>query len=163
MKAYLIQIVTMSLLCGLVEMLIPAGEREGLRRSVRLLTALCLMCLMISPLRETREFFRSLNLGTWARGVEGEAQEEYERMMEQKLSAATREQLCEELYVMLDEQFDISRADCTLTVDFEEGDEALKVRQVWIALHGKAVLRDPRTIETAVSGILNCPCTVSVG
>lgn len=163
MQQYLIQILTVSLLCGLIEHLTPAGEREGLRRAVRLLTALCLLCLMIAPLRRVRDFFTSFDLGAWAWELESGAQEEYERLMEEKLTAVTREQLRKELLTMLSEQFDIGADDCTLTLEFDETAETTTVRQVWISLHGKAVLRDPRAIEAAVEDALGCECTVSVG
>lgn len=165
MKHYLIQILTFSLLCSLIEHLTPAGEREGLRRAVRLLTALCMLCLMIAPLREAGDFFTSFDLGAWARETEQQSQARYEALMEQKLTAVTREQLRAELLTMLSEQFDIGADDCTLTVEFDDGEstEGVTVRQVWISLHGKAVLRDPRAVEAAVTSALGCPCTVSVG
>ena len=163
MQAYLIQILTLSLLCGLIELLAPIGEREGLRRTVRLVTALCLLCLMIAPLSKARELVRTFDLGAWARGLESESKEEYERMMEQKLTAVTGEQLETELYSMLAAEFGIAREDCGLTVDLDDSGEVLAVRGVWIALRGAAVLRDPRAIEAAVESALQCPCSVSVG
>lgn len=163
MQGYLIQILTVSLLCGLIETLAPAGEREGLRRAVRLVTALCLLCLMVAPLREARERLRSFDLGGWAREMEEGGSEELERLMEEKLSAVTREQLESELYRLLDGQFGISRQDCSLTVGLEEEDGVLTVREVWIALRGRAVLRDPRAIEAAVEEAWQCGCTVSIG
>ena len=163
MNAYLIRILTMSLLCGLIELLAPTGEREGLRRGVRLVTGLCLLCLMITPLWEVRDLIFSFDLGTRAREAEQDSQEEYARLMEQKLTVVTREQLQSELYAMLEEQFDIAREDCALTVEWEEESDTPSVRQVWISLHGKAVLRDPRAIEAEVTAALDCPCTVSIG
>lgn len=163
MKQYLINILTLSLACGLLDMLTPAGEREGLRRGVRLLAGLCLLCVMIRPLTELSDAVEGIDLGSWARGLEREAETEYERLMEEKLTAVSQAQLREELLTMLSEQFDIGREDCTLTVEFDDAAQTLTVRRVWIALHGKAVLRDPRAIETAVEGVLGCECTVSVG
>lgn len=163
MQAYLMQILTMSLLCGLIEQLSPAGEREGLRRAVRLVTAICLLCLMVAPLRQAGACLTSFDLGAWARERESEAQEEYEGLMEEKLGAVSQERLRVELLTMLEEQFEIGTEDCTLTVVFDESAETTTVREVWISLHGKAVLRDPRTVEAAVEAVLGCPCTVSVG
>jgi len=70
MKQYLLNILTLSLACGLLDMLTPAGEREGLRRVVRLLAGLCLLCIMIRPLTDLRDAVLSLDLGAWARGAE---------------------------------------------------------------------------------------------
>ena len=50
MREILIRILTVSLLCGLLELMTPAGEREGLRRAVRLLSALFLLTVLSEPL-----------------------------------------------------------------------------------------------------------------
>lgn len=163
MKQYLLNILTLSLACGLLDLLTPAGEREGLRRGVRLLAGLCLLCVMIRPLTDLRDAIGEIDLGSWARGMERDAETEYERLMEEKLTAVSKEQLREELLTMLAEQFDIGCEDCTLTFEFDDAAQTLTVRRVWVALHGKAVLRDPRTVEAAVEGTLGCECTVSVG
>ena len=163
MQAYLIRIFTMSLLCGLAESLSPAGEREGLRRAVRLLTALCLLCLMIAPLHGMRDEIGTFDLGALVQGMEGDGREELEQLMEEKLSVVTCEQWKADLRYMLCEQFGIDGEDYTLTVDWEEENNTVTVHGVWIELRGKAVLCDPRTIEAAVENAWQCPCTVSVG
>lgn len=163
MNTYLLQILTLALLCGLLEMLVPAGERDGLRRSVRLLAGLCLLCLMLTPLREAREFFSFSDLHLWAEEMEKQTQQDYERLMTEKLTAVTAAQVEEEIYDMLCDRFDLSREMCKVTLAFDSGPERLAVRQVWVSLRGTAVLLDPRQIETAVTAVLDCPCTVSVG
>ena len=163
MNTYLLQILTVALLCGLLELLVPAGERDGLRRSVRLLAGLCLLCLMLAPLRKVREHVSSLDLHLWAEKMEEQAQQDYERIMEEKLTAVTAAQAEEKIYDMLYERFGLSRERCEITLALDSGSERLAVRQVWVSLRGTAVLLDPRQIETAVTAVLDCPCTVSVG
>lgn len=163
MKQYLLNILTLSLACGLLDMLTPAGEREGLRRGVRLLAGLCLLCVMIRPLTDLRDAVLSLDLGAWARGAEHEAETEYERLMEQKLTAVSRAQLHEDVLTLLCEQLGIARENCTLTLEMDDTAQTLTVRRVWIVLHGSAVLRDPREISAAVEAALGCECIVSVG
>lgn len=156
MQVYVIRILTMSLLCSLVEMLAPIGEREGLRRMVRLAAALCLLCLMIEPLREVRDALKAFDLGAWAAGMEREAEEDYARLMEEKLTAVSREQVETIVGELLEEKFAVSGEECTVTVDWES-------KRVWISLRGRALLRDPREIEAAIEERLACSCTVSAG
>ena len=163
MQTYVIQILTMSLLCSLVEMLSPVGEREGLRRAVRLVAALCLLCLMIEPLAGVRDVLGTFDLGAWAAGMEREAEEDYERLMEEKLTVVSREQVEGAVQELLREAFAVGEEECTVTVELEESGGTLAVRGVWIALRGRAVLCDPREIEAAVKERLGCPCTVSLG
>lgn len=163
MQAYLIRILTLSCLCGLAEQLTPAGEREGLRRSVRLLTALCLLSLAVSPLWQVRDALGGWDPAAWARTPEGDGQAAYEARMAEKWQTAAEGQLCEELCALLAERFDVAAEDLSVTLSWTEEAGARQLSGVWIALRGGAVLRDPRAIEETVEALLSCPCTVSVG
>lgn len=166
MQAYLLQILAVSLVCGWLEMLAPAGEREGLRTAVRTVAALCLLSLMIAPLGGVREVLAAPDLAAWlgeALTDSEAAEEDLARLMERKLTAVSEEQLAEAVAALLNTSFGIARQDHTADFAFETGSEALAVREVWIALRGRAVLCDPREIEQAVEALLGCPCRVSVG
>ena len=162
MQGYLVQILIMSFLCGLVEMLSPLGEREGLRRAVRLLSALCLLTVMLAPLREVSGMLAVPDLGAWAREREAEAEADYEELMREKLTAVGEGELREALYALLASRFGIDRADCAVSFSWAAG-ESLAVEHVWLALRGRAVTVDPRQVEAAVSEAVGCGCTVSVG
>lgn len=162
MQGYLLQILTVSFLCGLVEMLAPMGEREGLRRAVRLAAALCLLALMFAPLREARELLSVFDLGAWAREREAEAEADYEQLMREKLTAVGEGELREALYALLNSRFGIAREDCEIRFAWEAG-ESLAVSHVWLSLRGRAVMVDPRQVEQTVGEAVGCGCTVSVG
>ena len=162
MQGYLLQILTVSFLCGLVEMLAPLGEREGLRRAVRLVAALCLLTGMLAPLREARELLSVFDPGAWAREREAEAEADYEAMMREKLTAVGEGELREALYALLNSRFGIDRADCEVCFSWAAGDR-LAVEHVWLTLRGQALMVDPRAIEAAIGEAVGCECTVSVG
>ena len=162
MQGYLLQILTVSFLCGLVEMLAPLGEREGLRRAVRLVAALCLLTGMLAPLREARELLAVFDLGAWAREREAEAEADYEELMREKLTAVGEGELREGLYALLESRFGIAREDCEVSFSWAAG-EHLAVEHVWLTLRGQALMVDPRQIEQTVGEAVGCGCTVSVG
>ena len=163
MRELLMRVLTVSLLCGLLELMTPVGEREGLRRAVRLLSALFLLGVLLQPLSSIGEAIFRLDLGSPARQWETESGAKYEDWMEEKLTAATSAQLEEDLYALLESELGVSREDCRITVGTESDGEGLRVSHVWIALRGEAVLIDPRRIETRVTEAVGCPCTVSLG
>lgn len=163
MKQYLLNILTLALCCGVLDLLAPAGERDGLRRGVRLLAGLCVLCLTIRPVATLRHTMDGLDLGAWFAAQEQTAQSEYEQLMAQKLTAVSREQLREQLAAHLCGTLGLPREEFSLTFDWSEDGAAAQPAQVWVTLHGGAILCDPRVVETAVESAVGCPCTVSVG
>lgn len=163
MRELLIRVLTVSTLCGLAELMTPAGERDGLRRAVRLLSALFLLSVLLAPLSGLLERVGGIDLGQLAEQMEEQARREYGALMEEKLTAATAAQLEESLYALLAQQLGVSREHCRITVRAVQGDGGLQVSGVWIALRGEAALIDPRRIETLVGETVGCPCSVSLG
>ena len=162
MREFVLRILTISLLCGLIEQLTPAGEREGLRRSVRLLAGLFVLICMLTPLSRLDGAAIFARIGAWAREMEQTAQTEYEALMEEKLTLGSTAQLEEELYGLLERRLDLSRSDCTVRVETAREGDALVLAHVWVSVRGRAVLTDPRAIQTLIEERLECPCTVAI-
>ena len=163
MREILTKLLTVSLLCGMIEMLTPAGEREGLRRGVRLLTGLFLLSVMLTPLSRADPSVWLRGLGEWARAAEQEAQRELEIQMEEKLTAGTLAQLEEEIYDLLARRMQLSREHCTVTLEMAQGAEGLELVHIRLSLRGSAVMTDPRQIESLLEETVGCPCTVFWG
>lgn len=163
MREVLTKLMAVSLLCGMIEMLTPAGEREGLRRGVRLLAGLFLLSVMLTSLSRTDPLAWLQGLGEWARAAEQEAQQELEMQMEEKLTAGTLAQLEEEIYDLLERRLNVAREDCTVTPETARGDEGTELVHIRISLRGRAVMVDPRQIESLLEEAVGCPCTVSWG
>ncbi len=163
MKEYILGIVTFALAVGLCDLLVPAGEREGLRRAVRLVAGLCLLCLLIAPFGEIKATLSEWDPRHWIEKLEQEAQQSYEEQMKEKLTAATAEGWRQGLSELLTELFGLREQDMTWQIEWEMGGESLRARHIYLSLRGKAVFCDPREIEAAVQEAAGCECTVSLG
>ena len=163
MKTELIRILTTSLLCGLIDLMTPPGEREGLRRAVRLLTGLFLLSVMLAPLLRLGTALDLSGFVGWVREREQQAEEEYARMMEEKLTLCTLEQLEEGVYDLLSRRLGIAREDVTVAIETVGSGETLAVSHIRILVRGGAILQDPRQIEALVEEAVGCVCTVAVG
>ena len=163
MKELLVRVLTAALLCGLLEMLTPVGEREGLRRAVRLLCSLFLLTTLLTPLARIGSLLQETDLGLWARQMEESATREYEELMEEKLAAGAVAQMQEDLYDLLARELGIARENCRITLETVTDGDGLRLERVRITLRGTAVLIDPRQIEALIGETAGCPCTVSLG
>ena len=158
MKELLIRVLTATLLCGLLEMLTPVGEREGLRRAVRLLCSLFLLTTLLDPLARLGALLQEADLGLWAQQMEESTVREYGDLMEEKLTSGAVAQLQEDLYDLLARELGLAREDCRMTLETATDDDGLR-----IDLRGTAALIDPRQIEALISEAVGCPCIVSLG
>ena len=161
MKQELIRVLTVSLLCGLIDLLTPAGEREGLRRAVRLLTGLFLLSVMLTPFLRLGGGVDLSDLIASVRQMEREAQEEYERMMEEKLTVSTAAQLEEDLYELLTRRLGLGRENVTVRIETAGEGAEWRVDHIRVLLRGEAILRDPRRVEALIEEAVGCPCTAA--
>lgn len=163
MREYLLRIVTVALVVGLCDLLVPAGEREGLRRAVRLVAGLCILCILVAPFAQLNTTLSESDPRRWLEAMEAQAQASYEERMKEKLTAATAEGWRQALSEMLGERFDIREEDMTWHIEWEEESETLRARHIALGLRGRAIFCDPRKVEAAVEEVAGCTCTVSLG
>ena len=74
MRSYLLSILGASLIAGVVETAVPEGENGGLKKALRTVSALILLCVILSPVKNDGfslegNFFDSL--GELLAGEEG--------------------------------------------------------------------------------------------
>ncbi len=151
----------------LVELIAPQGEGGRMGGHVRLVAGLCVLVALIQPLREGVMLLRAMAEGDLAEmlpDVELPAEEEYGSVWSDTLAAMGDQEVTSWVEGVLEQKFEISPDNRRVQVVCEVGENGvLHVKEVYIALRGAAIWKDPHTIEGYVSERLSAPCTVSVG
>ena len=155
MKEFIITLISVALLSGGFCMLAPEGD---LRKYVRLMGALCLVCAIAVP---TFTAIRSDGIGLdglLSADVENESgyEEIYGEALlrgaEETLERILKERAVGELGLKADEiDFDID-----LCID----DGVYRVGAVTAYIYGGGIFTDPRKITELVNGQCGCACTV---
>lgn len=137
---------------ALLDFLLPGKESSGVRSAVRFLTALAVLCLLLSP-------FLSM-LGSVGEALEGEIafEEEADRAAFEECFADTvnarglaeGERL---LLAYLEEEFDVGQENCEISLELGEEGTLSCVR---VFFSGTALLKDPDEIARALEDKLNC-------
>ena len=164
MKEYLMGLFVLGICCAVVEMLSPDGEGGGIARHIRLLSVLCLLCVLLAPVltllqsgESLPEYFRSL-LDGWSEGAELGEEELAHRFQEEteRLDIALAEQTVGE---MLAEHFSLDATDCRvrLTVD-----ESYRITQVRVALRGRAIWSNSHEIEAYIEQTFGCESVIYI-
>ncbi len=161
MKEYFIALLAAAILASILALLAPDGK---LSLPLKALLSLFLVCALISPIRSLLQTFENLRDGSFVFPWEEEApREDYEQQKQEALAQASKEYFTQSLTRMLESEFAIATGEVSCRVQWEETDgEELHPQQITVLLSGKAIWKDPHTIRTFVSELLECECTVAL-
>ena len=166
MKAYILTILSASLVAAVIELLTPKGEGGRIAAHVRLIAGLFLLVALLNPLREGILYLKSAAEGNLtdrlAEVLPESSAEDYEEVFLGVLTDAGA--LETEAWVLsaLETVFHIPPTACTVEAICEAEGNALALREVRIALSGEYMWEDPHPIEAYISAQLQCPCYVTV-
>lgn len=153
MKAYLLTLFGASLAAALVDLLVP----ERGRRSVRLISALFLVCVIAAPLpkawRAVRDYAGQIGAD--------DAREDYTEQMKQAMESSSRAMFARTLTELIESQFSIPAGEVRCTVEWAEGDSAVP-KTVTVILSGSAIWKNPDQIEAFVAGLIGCACVTAI-
>jgi hypothetical protein len=162
MQQYLMGLFTLALCCAVVELLAPAGEGGGIARHIKLMSALCLLCTLISPLisllqnggelpKIWEDWFKE-----WTDTDENTEQWE-DRWQEESegLDIAYAQLMVAD---MIREEFGLEASDVRveLLLDEDEG----SVKEARVALTGKAIWVDTHAMETYIKDTFGWQSTI---
>ena len=153
MTSYLLTLFGAALAVALVDLLVP----ERGRKTVRLISALFLLCVLSAPLPRAFRAVRDWTLPDAA----GDARKEYTRRMTEAMESASRTYFARTLCGLITEQFGLADGTVRCAVEWREGDETVPER-VTVILSGGAVWENPEKIEVFVHDLIGCDCVTAI-
>ncbi|MBR3894086.1 MAG: hypothetical protein IKJ35_02950 [Clostridia bacterium] len=163
MKTYLLTLITTAFAVTLAGMLSPRGEGGGIAKHLKLLGALLLVCVLISPLSGIIEGLRAFANGeidlSW---TEDKDSEDYREDLQGTLDGASRQYVCEMLTQTLEQRFSVSRGEIRCAIQWSEKENTPRPSHVSVILSGQAIWKSPKEIETFVTELLGCGCSVAI-
>ncbi len=153
-------IVGAALLCSAVVMLVPDIRGDTLKKYVKLIGALCLICIMLRPAASLGEAVGKLAERGESILAESEAGEDHSKVYSEYLGEIASRSSEEAVLSLLSEQFSVSAEQCRVETEIEQSDGQSRLTNIRIYLFGEAVLRDPYLIESRVGELFGCPCRV---
>lgn len=169
MTDYIYAFLLTAVAAAIVELLAPVGEGGRLGGVVRFAVGLCLLVMLLNPLREGISLLRSIADGHLAINWEGEApveQLDYDGILQDELSDLGRSEVEAWVSATLAARFGIPAEHHTVTVSMAEGaaeDGGLPaLTGITILLHGSSVFENPHQIESYFTDQLGCPCAVAI-
>ena len=161
MKEYIFILIGVSIICGIVQTLAPDSSGDGIKKHVKLVSSLCILCLILAPISTIISGLseNGLKLGEW--WGEGEVSEErYAEVYKESMEQYTAEELGEKCKNMVADRFEIDRDIFDVNVFVVCENERLTVDRAVLSLHKTTDQNDPRLILEYISSLLECECEI---
>ncbi len=153
MKVMILGLFGVSLATALAEMLLIGREGRGIKLTLRLMTSLAILLVMLSPLMRFLHGNYDVSLDSLAGEQNTAPQEAYQTVFENAVSVGSAQLLCEGVSHFLSTEFGIDKAHATVQALFSE-DGTLQT--VSVRLSGGALLTNPDEISKALAEKLAC-------
>ena len=153
MTAYLLTLFGAALAVALVDLLVP----ERGRKTVRLISALFLLCVLSAPLPRAFRAIRDYTIPDAAQ----DAREEYTQKMKQAMESASRTYFARTLTELIVEQFALAEGSVRCEIEWEADNETVP-KKITVILSGSAIWRDPEKIESFVEDLIGCECVTAI-
>jgi hypothetical protein len=168
MTEYVFSIVLFSIASGIVLILVPEGTRQGLKKHLKLITSLCLICILISPMAKLMETISSFDggdiNGIFGTDTEGELYDKYNEIYQNYLDGGYGENIGEAVKEALYKRFGIAKENARVLTEFSDknGDGVREPRKITIVLSGSAIVKEPDSIKKFVSEVFECDTAVAI-
>lgn len=163
MAQYVYAWITVAVLSVLSELLLPGGKGGKMAGHMRFLAGLCVLIALLPVVKDGLAHLRDLAEGDYEIVLPEGEKGDYEACFRESLADLTKEQYEVWVYDTLQREFAIDKENCVAEVTVaHHGDGVPSITAVFISLSGKAILKDPRQIESRIGTALSVPCMVSV-
>ena len=161
MGEYVLGIIGAAAVIGIMENIVPQNGKT--KSYMRLITALCLLCLVVKPLGSMLDSLPALVADATEQIAEGSeaARDEYEKILEGEITDTVREQLSAAIESELETEFKVQN--CEVGVALVRVDGELRIQRAVITLMGRDIFKDPYAIEEHFGELLGCECVVVIG
>lgn len=158
MKSYLYALLLVALAAAITGILSPEGEKGGILKHIRLLSALLLICVLILPIQSGISYLFSLQNGEiplpeWTIPSDSGKEE-----LQDHLDLVSKEYFADQLSARLESQFAIASGEVRCIVQWDGESPSL----VTVVLSGKAIWKDPEKIENFVKELIGCNCQTAI-
>ena len=149
----------MAVCCALVELFSPEGEGGGISRHVKMLSGVCLLLVLWTPLSALLRGGGDLPerlanaIENWLREGE-EQQEDFSQIWQGEQERRDLMYASEMIKELLIDQFEISGEDISVQVETDEARERISL--VCVALRGQAIWLDTHKMQSYLNEILQC-------
>ncbi len=165
-REYVYGIVILSAAMSVIFALTPEGRGQGLKKHVRLISSICLLCVLIEPATELIDRLSAMgeDISGSISDSENGLYERYDSIYENYLDGKYGENIGQAVKDALYEKFGIKNENCRVSTEFHysEKDSVKIPRKITAVLSGRAVYVDPIAVKDFISELFGCEAEVAL-
>jgi hypothetical protein len=165
MREYIIELFALALCCAVVELLSPEGEGGGIARHIKLMTGLCLLCVLVTPVVSLLSSGIDLParleaaLSDWL-SIRDQADKDFSDRWQEEYEQLDVTFASQTIAGMLQDKFLIAAGDVSVEVVPDESQSLIS--HVRVALSGRAIWQNTHEIEQYIEKTLGCECIIYI-
>ena len=158
MTEYLLTLIGISTLISVIGMIAPQKSKKY----TRLVCALCLVCVILRPLPSIfdTELFSVLDLEDIENGDADSSKEFYAEIYNNTIRDASTEKISNGLKDIMVKDLELPYGEFEVSVDIDDSNGNIVVKQTTVILRSGAVSRDPHAIVSYLEEMLGCKCEI---
>lgn len=156
MKQYWITFVAVAAVNAVVGMIAPEGN---IKKYVRLLGSLCLLCAVIQPILGWMSDGREWTAVLWGDETK-ESETDYDEIYNQTLLQGGEKHAEMIIKNRILENFELSDDSLDVDANFVMENEEILMKDIRLTIRREGILTDPRLLTEYVNEVYSCPCTV---
>ncbi len=165
MNGYIYSIVAVATAIGIAMMIAP--NSEGMKKYVRLIASVCILCVVIDPTVKLIEAINDFNgeIGFLPSDESGELYDKYDGIYQNYLDGKYGENIGDAVKDAVFKRFGIKKENIKVSVSFLYDTQTnLKTpKRITLIISGSAILTDPDELKKFVGELFECEAEVAVG
>ncbi|MBO5845829.1 MAG: hypothetical protein J6Q77_04205 [Clostridia bacterium] len=164
MSKYIITLISLSVFSGVIHMLVPESSGDRLRGQIKLVTALCVLCIAIAPLAGLLKDIGGSDFDFFSKYTDKEDLEmQYEDIFKDSVGRYTAQDVARRSEELVCEKFGLDEEDLSIRASVSELEGRLSVDSATVMLYSGAIMTDPREIAEYLESLLECECEIVYG
>jgi hypothetical protein len=160
MRDYILTLTLISVFCGIIHILSPAGEGGGLKGNVRLISALAVLCVALFPIGDFLIQLRDRDISFSWDAPQDSLAEEYEGELCEAMMKYSSESVAKICEKMLSEKFDIDEKDVSVVIFSSVENDNIKIERADLEIHVGAITHPPDPLKDALEDFLGVECRI---
>lgn len=159
MKGYILSIIGVCVVGTVISIIVPNSEGGGISKQMRVIIAVCVICVSINPINEIISYINEINIDELIE-YDDEIESDYEEIFREYYSSAELQNLKVGIKQLLFDKFGVDGAECTVTLKVSEKG---KLERIFITLYGSAVFKNTGEMEEYFAEAFGCEIVTAIG
>ena len=160
MKDYIITLACISVFCGIVQILSPSGDGDGIKKNVRLISALCVLCVAAFPIGDFLIQLRDAELDISDYITKEELDAEYEKLFYEAMVDFSNESVAQRCKKILMSEFDMQEDELDIILFSCVENDNIKIQRADIVIYFGGITQKPEPLRDTIESLLGCECRI---